>query len=531
MEVRKKIAFGEEVRNGIKIGVDKLADAVKVTLGPGGRNVIIHNHFQYPTVTKDGVSVAREIELEDPIENIGAQLVKQVASKTNDEAGDGTTSSSVLAQAIYTEGIKSVIAGVKPIDIQRGIDKAVSVVVLELKKQAKPVSNNKEIAQVGSVSGNNDPFIGKILAEAMDRVGKDGVITVEEGSGFKDELKVVEGLQYGKGFISPYFVTDESKMEANLEHPFILLRDKTISHLREVLPILEKTSETGKPLLIIAPNVDGEALQALVVNKVKGGLKVAAVESPGFGNLAKSMLEDIAITTGGTVISDNSGIQLEMCDLTHLGQAEKAVITKDSTTIVNGAGNTSDILKRAESLRDQIKDESYDSEKEILKERLAKLSGGIAIISVGAATQVAMKEKKDRYDDALHATKAAVEEGIVLGGGTALVRCLPALENVEVDNEDQQHGVNIIKTAIQAPLRTIIENIGGKPDVVVDMVLKGRTDFGYNARTENYENLFKSGVIDPVKVTRLALENAASVAGLLLTTECVVSDITEIDLG
>ena len=531
MEVRKKIAFGEEVRNGIKIGVDKLADAVKVTLGPGGRNVIIHNHFRYPTVTKDGVSVAREIELEDPIENIGAQLVKQVASKTNDEAGDGTTSSSVLAQAIYTDGIKSVIAGVKPIDIQRGIDKAVAVVVADLKRQAKPVSNNQEIAQVGSVSGNNDPFIGKILAEAMEKVGKDGVITIEEGSGFKDELKVVEGLQYDKGFISPYFVTDESKMEANLENPFILLRDKTISHLREVLPILEKTSETGKPLLIIAPNVDGEALQALVVNKVKGGLKVAAVESPGFGNLAKSMLEDIAITTGGTVISDNSGIQLEMCDLTHLGQAEKAVITKDSTTIVNGAGNTSDILKRSESLRDQIKDESSDQEKEILKERLAKLSGGIAIISVGAATQVAMKEKKDRYDDALHATKAAVEEGIVLGGGTALIRCLPSLENVEVDNEDQQHGVNIIKTAIQAPLRTIIENIGGKPDVVVDMVLKGRKDYGYNARTEIYENLFKSGVIDPVKVTRLALENAASVAGLLLTTECVVSDITEIDLG
>ncbi|MDB4301968.1 chaperonin GroEL [bacterium] len=530
MEVRKKIAFGEEVRNGIKKGVDKLADAVKVTLGPGGRNVILHQHFHYPTVTKDGVSVAMEIELEDPIENIGAQLVKQVSSKTNDEAGDGTTSSAVLAQAIYNAGLKSITAGVKPIDIQRGIDKAVAVVIKDLKKQAKPVSNNKEIAQVGTISGNNDPVIGQTLADAMDQVGKDGVINVEEGSGLKDELKVVKGFQYGKGFISPYFVTDEKKMEVQYENPLILLRDKTISHLKEVLPILEKTHEAGRPLIIIAPGVDGEALQALVVNKMKGGLKVAAVESPGFGDLSKKMLEDIAILTSGVVVSDSEGLSLEMCEVAQLGQAEKVIISKDSITIVGGFNKPFELEQRQVSLREQIKDEKDDYEKGILKERLAKLSGGIAIISVGAATQVAMKEKKDRYDDALHATRAAVEEGIVLGGGTALIRALPSLDNVKVDNEDQQHGVNIIRTAIQAPLRTIIENIGGSPDVVIDKVLKSSKNIGYNARTEEYENLFKSGVVDPCKVTRLALENASSVAGLLLTTECVVSDITELDL-
>ncbi|MBO73299.1 MAG: chaperonin GroEL, partial [Flavobacteriales bacterium] len=523
----KEILFDVEARDKIKKGVDSLASAVKVTLGPKGRNVVIDKKFGAPTVTKDGVTVAKEIDLTDPVENMGAQLVKEVASKTADAAGDGTTTATVLAQAIYGAGIKSVAAGANPMDLKRGIDAAVKVVVNNLKEQAQPIDKTEEIAQVATISANNDSEVGNRIAEAMKVVGKDGVITVEEAKGTEDELKTVEGMQFDRGYLSPYFVTNADKMEVELENPLILIHDKKISALKDVLPVLEKSQQTGRPLLIIAEDVDGEALAALVVNKIRGSLKIAAVKAPGFGDRRKAMLEDIAVLTGGTVISDEQGYQLENADIPMLGQAEKVVIDKDNSTIVNGAGDSDQIKARVNQIKAQIESTSSDYDKEKLQERLAKLSGGVAVIYVGAATEVEMKEKKDRVDDALHATRAAVEEGIVAGGGTALVRALNALNNVKGENDDQEHGVNIVKSAIESPLRTIVSNAGGEGSVVVNKVKEGKGDFGYNARNDVYENLIASGVIDPVKVTRLALENSASISGLLLTTECVIADEPE----
>ena len=523
----KEILFDVEARDKVKKGVDSLANAVKVTLGPKGRNVVIDKKFGAPTVTKDGVSVAKEVELSDPVENMGAQLVKEVASKTNDAAGDGTTTATVLAQAIYGAGIKSVTAGANPMDLKRGIDAAVKAVVENLKAQAQPIEKTEEIAQVATISGNNDKEIGNRIAEAMDVVGKDGVITVEEAKGTEDELKAVEGMQFDRGYLSPYFVTNADKMEVELENPLLLIHDKKISQLKDVLPVLEKSQQTGRPLLIIAEDVDGEALAALVVNKIRGSLKIAAVKAPGFGDRRKAMLEDIAILTGGTVISEEQGYQLETADVPMLGQAEKVVIDKDNTTVVNGAGDAEQIKARVNQIKAQIESTSSDYDKEKLEERLAKLSGGVAVIYVGAATEVEMKEKKDRVDDALHATRAAVEEGIVAGGGTALIRAVQALEGLKGENDDQDHGINIVKTAIEAPLRTIVYNAGGEGSVVVNKVKEGEGDFGYNARNDVYENLIASGVIDPVKVTRLALENSASISGLLLTTECVIADEPE----
>ena len=523
----KIILFDVEARDKIKKGVDSLANAVKVTLGPKGRNVVIDKKFGAPTVTKDGVTVAKEIDLADPIENMGAQLVKEVASKTADAAGDGTTTATVLAQAIYGAGIKSVAAGTNPMDLKRGIDAAVKAVVQDLKKQAQPIDKTEEITQVATISANNDLQIGKRIAEAMKVVGNEGVITVEEAKGTEDELKTVEGMQFDRGYLSPYFVTNADKMEVELENPLILIHDKKISALKDVLPILEKSQQTGRPLLIVAEDIDGEALAALVVNKIRGSLKIAAVKAPGFGDRRKAMLEDIAIVTGGTLISEEQGYQLETAEVIHLGQAEKVVIDKDNTTIVNGAGDSEQIKARVNQIKAQIESTSSDYDKEKLQERLAKLAGGVAVIYVGAATEVEMKEKKDRVDDALHATRAAVEEGIVAGGGTALVRALDALDNLETENEDQEHGVNIVRTAIESPLRTIVSNAGGEGSVVVNKVKEGKGDFGYNARNGQYENLIESGVIDPVKVTRLALENSASISGLLLTTECVISDEPE----
>ncbi len=523
----KEILFDIEARNKIKSGVDALANAVKVTLGPKGRNVVIDKKFGAPTVTKDGVTVAKEIDLTDPVENMGAQLVKEVASKTNDAAGDGTTTATVLAQAIYTAGIKSVTAGANPMDLKRGIEKAVKAIVTNLKEQAKPIGNSDEIAQIATISGNNDPEIGNRIAEAMKVVGKDGVITVEEAKGTEDELKTVEGMQFDRGYLSPYFVTNPEKMETELENPLILIHDKKISNLKDVLPILEKAQQTGRPLLIIAEDVDGEALAALVVNKIRGSLKIAAVKAPGFGDRRKAMLEDIATLTGGTLISEDQGYKLEAADVPQLGQAEKVVIDKDNTTIVNGAGDTELIKGRVNQIKAQVESTTSDYDKEKLQERLAKLSGGVAVIYVGAVTEVEMKEKKDRVDDALHATRAAVEEGIVAGGGTALIRAISALDNFPSENDDQQHGVNIVKIAIESPLRTIVNNAGGEGSVVVNKVKEGSGDFGYNAKTNVYEKLIETGVIDPVKVTRLALENAASISGLLLTTECVITDTPE----
>ena len=505
----KEILFDIEARNKIKSGVDALANAVKVTLGPKGRNVVIDKKFGAPTVTKDGVTVAKEIDLTDPVENMGAQLVKEVASKTNDAAGDGTTTATVLAQAIYTAGIKSVTAGANPMDLKRGIEKAVSAIVTNLKEQAKPIANSEEIAQIATISGNNDPEIGNRIAEAMKVVGKDGVITVEEAKGTEDELKTVEGMQFDRGYLSPYFVTNPEKMETELENPLILIHDKKISNLKDVLPILEKAQQTGRPLLIIAEDVDGEALAALVVNKIRGSLKIAAVKAPGFGDRRKAMLEDIATLTGGTLISEDQGYKLEAADVPQLGQAEKVVIDKDNTTIVNGAGDPELIKGRVNQIKAQVESTTSDYDKEKLQERLAKLSGGVAVIYVGAVTEVEMKEKKDRVDDALHATRAAVEEGIVAGGGTALIRAISALDNLPSENDDQQHGVNIVKIAIESPLRTIVNNAGGEGSVVVNKVKEGSGDFGYNAKTNVYEKLIETGVIDPVKVTRLALENAA----------------------
>ncbi|MBZ0245069.1 MAG: chaperonin GroEL [Cyclobacteriaceae bacterium] len=526
----KEITFDASARDKIKKGVDKLANAVKVTLGPKGRNVILDKKFGAPTVTKDGVSVAKDIELKDAIENMGAQLVKEVASKTADEAGDGTTTATVLTQSIYNHGIKNVAAGANPMDLKRGIDKAVIAVVENLKKQSKKIKDSNEIAQVATISSNSDETIGKMIADAMDKVGKDGVITVEEAKGTQTEVKTVEGMQFDRGYLSPYFVTNTEKMEVELESPYVLIYDKKISAMKELLPILEQSAQTGKPLLIISEEVEGEALATLVVNKIRGSLKVAAVKAPGFGDRRKAMLEDIAVLTGGKVISEETGMKLEDAKLEDLGRADKINIDKDNTIIVNGAGKKADIQARVGQIKAQIETTTSDYDKEKLQERLAKLSGGVAILYVGAATEVEMKEKKDRVDDALHATRAAVQEGIVPGGGVAYIRAIDALKNIDtlgLLNEDQATGVNIVRLALESPLRTIAENAGQEGSVIVNKVRDGKKDFGYNARDDKFETFFDAGIIDPTKVTRLALENAASIAGLLLTTEAVVSEIPE----
>ena len=523
----KEITFDTSARDRIKKGVDKLSNAVKVTLGPKGRNVILDKKFGAPTVTKDGVSVAKEIELKDPIENMGAQLVREVASKTADAAGDGTTTATVLAQAIFNHGIKNVAAGANPMDLKRGIDKAVTAIVEHLAKQSKNIKSSQEIAQVATISSNNDTAIGKMIAEAMDKVGKDGVITVEEAKGTETEVKTVEGMQFDRGYLSPYFVTNTEKMEAELDHPFILIYDKKIGSMKELLPVLEATAQTGKPLVIIAEEVEGEALATLVVNKIRGALRVAAVKAPGFGDRRKAMLEDISILTGGQVISEERGFKLENATLEYLGRAERVIIDKDNTTIVNGAGKKADINARINQIKAQIETTTSDYDREKLQERLAKLSGGVAILYIGAATEVEMKEKKDRVDDALHATRAAVQEGIVAGGGIAYLRAVDTLKNVVVENEDQATGVNIIRQALEAPLRVIAENAGQEGSVIINKVREGKKDYGYNARENKFEDFFAAGIIDPTKVSRLALENAASIAGLLLTTEAVVSEIPE----
>ena len=523
----KQIIFDTDARDKLKRGIDTLANAVKVTLGPKGRNVIIDKKFGSPSITKDGVSVAKEIELADAVENMGAQLVKEVASKTADQAGDGTTTATVLAQAIYTIGAKNVAAGANPMDLKRGIDKAVAAVVKELHAQSKSITTSKEITQVASISANNDHEIGQMIADAMDKVGKEGVITVEEARGTETEVKTVEGMQFDRGYLSPYFVTNMEKMEADLERPFILISEKKVSSMKELLPVLEQVAQTGRPLMIIAEDVDGEALATLVVNKIRGALKVCAVKAPGFGDRRKAMLEDIAVLTGGTVISEERGFKLENVEITMLGQCEKALVDKDNTTIINGEGSDEEIKGRVSQIKSQIEATTSDYDREKLQERLAKLSGGVAIIYIGAATEVEMKEKKDRVDDALHATRAAVEEGIVAGGGVALIRAQSVLESLEVYNADEKTGVAIIRNAIEAPLRTIVANAGGEGSVVVQEVKGGKGAYGYNARDNRYEDMIAAGIIDPTKVTRLALENAASIAGLLLTTEAVVSDIPE----
>ena len=524
----KDIKFDIEARDGLKRGVDALANAVKVTLGPKGRNVIISKSFGAPTVTKDGVSVAKEIELKDELENMGAQMVKEVASKTNDLAGDGTTTATVLAQAIVKEGLKNVAAGANPMDLKRGIDKAVAAIVADLEKQTKKVGNSSEkIKQVAAISANNDNTIGELIATAFSKVGKEGVITVEEAKGMETYVDVVEGMQFDRGYLSPYFVTDADKMIADLENPYVLLFDKKISNLQEILPILEPVSQSGRPLLIIAEDVDGQALATLVVNKLRGGLKIAAVKAPGFGDRRKAMLEDIAILTGGTVISEERGFSLENATLDLLGTAETITVDKDNTTIVNGAGNADAIKTRVNQIKAQIDTTTSDYDKEKLQERLAKLAGGVAVLYVGAASEVEMKEKKDRVDDALHATRAAVEEGIVAGGGVALVRAKRVLEKITTDNLDETTGVQIINKAIEAPLRIIVENAGGEGSVVLNKVLEGKKDFGYDAKNDIYVDMLEAGIIDPKKVTRVALENAASVAGMILTTECALIDIKE----
>ena len=523
----KEIHFNTESRENLRKGVDILANAVKVTLGPKGRNVILDKKFGAPTVTKDGVSVAKEIELKEAVENMGAQLVKEVASKTADDAGDGTTTATVLAQAIFNTGIKNVAAGANPMDLKRGIDKAVVEVVSNLKSQSKDIKDSSEISQVATVSANNDHEIGKMIANAMDKVGKDGVITVEEAKGTETEVKTVEGMQFDRGYLSPYFVTNSDKMEAELENPYILIYDKKISAMKELLPVLELVSQSGKPLLIIAEDIEGEALATIVVNKIRGALKVAAVKAPGFGDRRKAMLEDIAILTGGTVISEERGYKLESATIDYLGTAEKVNIDKDNTTVVSGAGKKADIDGRVNQIKKQIENTTSEYDKEKLQERLAKLSGGVAILYVGAATEVEMKEKKDRVDDALHATRAAVQEGIVAGGGTAFLRAIESLDKLDLGNEDQNTGVLIVKTALEAPIRTIVENSGGEGSVVIQKIKEGKGDYGYNAATDSFESMFKAGIIDPTKVSRLALENAASVAGMILTTECALVDIKE----
>ncbi|HRH70692.1 MAG: chaperonin GroEL [Flavobacteriales bacterium] len=524
----KNIQFDIDARDRLKRGVDHLANAVKVTLGPKGRNVIIDKKFGAPQVTKDGVTVAKEIELKDAVENMGAQMLKEVASKTADAAGDGTTTATVLAQAIVTAGLKNVAAGANPMDLKRGIDKAVVAVVTELKSMSKKVGDdNAKIKQVASISANNDETIGTLIAEAMAKVKKEGVITVEEAKGTDTTVEVVEGMQFDRGYLSPYFVTNAEKMEADLDNAYILIYDKKISTMKELLPVLEKAAQTGKPLLIISEDVDGEALATLVVNKIRGALKVAAVKAPGFGDRRKAMLEDIAILTGGTVISEERGFKLENADLSMLGKAEKITIDKDNTTIVNGAGKKADITGRVAQIKAQIETTTSDYDKEKLQERLAKLAGGVAVLYIGAATEVEMKEKKDRVDDALHATRAAVEEGIVPGGGIAYIRAQKALEKMEGSNADETTGVAIVRRAIEEPLRQIVANAGMEGSIVVQKVREGKADFGFNARTEVYENLLAAGVIDPTKVTRVALENAASIASMLLTTECVISEEKE----
>ena len=524
----KDIKFDIEARDGLKRGVDALANAVKVTLGPKGRNVIISKAFGAPTVTKDGVTVAKEIELENELENMGAQMVKEVASKTNDLAGDGTTTATVLAQAIVKEGLKNVAAGANPMDLKRGIDKAVAAIVADLDKQAQKVGNSSEkIKQVASISANNDDVIGTLIATAFGKVGKEGVITVEEAKGTDTYVDVVEGMQFDRGYLSPYFVTDADKMIADLENPYILLFDKKISNLQEILPILEPVSQSGRPLLIIAEDVDGQALATLVVNKLRGGLKIAAVKAPGFGDRRKAMLEDISILTGGTVISEERGFSLENATLDLLGTAETITIDKDNTTIVNGAGDAKIIKARVNQIKAQIEKTTSDYDKEKLQERLAKLAGGVAVLYVGAPSEVEMKEKKDRVDDALNATRAAVEEGIVAGGGVAFVRAIKVLEKITTNNLDEVTGLKIIARAIEAPLRTIVENAGGEGSVVINKVLEGNKHFGFDAKSDSYVDMLKAGIIDPKKVTRVALENAASVAGMILTTECALIDIKE----
>ena len=524
----KHIKFDIEARDGLKRGVDALANAVKVTLGPKGRNVIIGKSFGGPTVTKDGVTVAKEIELKDPLENMGAQMVKEVASKTNDLAGDGTTTATVLAQAIVKEGLKNVAAGANPMDLKRGIDKAVEAIVADLAKQAQVVgSDSEKIKQIASISANNDEVIGDLIATAFARVVKEGVITVEEAKGTETTVDVVEGMQFDRGYLSPYFVTNPEKMEVELERPYILLYDKKVSSLKELLPILEPVAQSGKPLLIIAEDVDGEALSTLVVNKLRGALKIAAVKAPGFGDRRKAMLEDIAILTGGTVIAEESGYTLENTTIEMLGTAEKVTIDKDNTTLVNGAGTADMIKNRVNQIKGQMETTTSDYDREKLQERLAKLAGGVAVLYVGAASEVEMKEKKDRVDDALHATRAAVEEGIVAGGGVALLRAKSVLDKIKADNADEATGIQIVFRAVESPLRTIVENAGLEGSVVVAKVSEGKANFGYNAKTDEYVDMLKAGIIDPKKVTRVALENAASVAGMILTTECALVDIKE----
>lgn len=521
----KEIIFEMEARDRMKKGVDALSNAVKVTLGPKGRNVIIEKTYGAPQITKDGVSVAKEIELKDPVENMGAQMVKEVASKTADVAGDGTTTATVLAQSIIATGLKNVTAGANPMDLKRGIEKAVSFVVSDLKKQSKEVGDsNEKIRQIATISGNNDSFIGEKIAEAMKAVTNEGVITIEEAKGIETTVKVVEGMQFDRGYISPYFVTDGEKMEVVYENPFILIHDKKISNMKELLPVLEKVVQTGRPLLIIAEDVDGEALATLVVNKIRGSLKIAAVKAPGFGDRRKEMLQDIAILTGGTVVSEEQGYRLEDADLSYLGQAEKINIDKDNTTIVSGKGSSEAIASRVNQIKAQIETTTSDYDREKLQERLAKLSGGVAVIYVGAASEMEMKEKKDRFDDALHATRAAIEEGTIPGGGVAYIRSISALDNVKGENQDEDLGIKIVKRALEEPLRQIVANAGLEGSIIVQKVKEGKDDFGFNARTEVYENLYQTGVIDPAKVARVALENAASIAGMLLTTECVIHE-------
>ena len=530
----KKIEFNADAREKLKKGVDALANAVKVTLGPKGRNVVLDKKFGAPNITKDGVTVAKEVELADPIENMGAQMVKEVASKTADVAGDGTTTATVLAQAIVREGLKNVTAGVNPMELKKGIEEATKVVVAELQSMSKSIEGSNEIAQVATISSNNDTAIGQIIAEAMDKVGKDGVITVEEAKGLETYLEVVEGMQFDRGYLSPYFITNPDKMEVELENPYILLFDKKISQMKDLLPVLEATVQTGRPLLIISEDVDGEALATLVVNKIRGSLKVAAVKAPGFGDRRKAMLEDIAILTGGTVISEERGFKLESAGLDMLGSAQKVTIDKDNTIIVDGSGDQEMISARVNQIKGQIESTTSDYDREKLQERLAKLSGGVAVVYVGAATEVEMKEKKDRVDDALHATKAAVEEGIIPGGGVALVRAIKAIEagkggiNDKLLLGDVGVGVAIVRRALEEPLRQIVENAGKESGVIINEVRNGtQVDYGFNARVEEYQNFFETGIIDPTKVTRTALENAASIAGLLLTTECVITDEPE----
>ncbi len=521
----KDIIFDLKARDALKKGVDELSNAVKVTLGPKGRNVILEKSFGAPSITKDGVTVAKEIELKDKIENMGAQLVKEVASKTNDVAGDGTTTATVLAQSIVTTGLKNVTAGANPMDLKRGIDKAVKAVIGSLQKQTKEIGDSSEkIEQVAGISANNDIEIGKLIAEAMGRVKKEGVITIEEAKGIETYVDVVEGMQFDRGYISPYFVTDTEKMEVVYETPYILIHDKKISVMKDLLPILEKVAQSGRPMIIIAEDIESEALATLVVNKIRGSLKVAAVKAPGFGDRRKEMLEDIAILTGGTVISEEKGYRLEDADISYLGEAEKITIDKDNTTIVSGKGEKANIDARVKQIKAQIETTTSDYDKEKLQERLAKLAGGVAVIYVGAASEIEMKERKDRFEDALNATRAAIEEGIIPGGGVAYLRAIKAIENLKGDNDDEEIGVAIIKRALEEPLRQIVENAGLEGSVVVQKVKEGKGDFGFNARIEKYENLFASGVIDPTKVARVALENAASIAGMLLTTECVVVD-------